>query len=325
MNRKQVLVYRALPDEQLERVRREHDVVVADPRIAGQEQAFLDALPNAQGLIGSSYPVDEALLARAPRLEVVSSISVGVDKYQLDALHRRGIVLCHTPGVLTETVADLLFAMMLATSRRILELGRYVQQGRWKRSIGQDMYGWDVHGKTLGILGYGRIGQALAQRAALGFNMPVLYHTRRPVASGLPEGKARSATLDEVLRQSDFIVVVLPLTAQTEGMIGEKEFASMKPGAILINGARGPIVQETALLDALDQGRLRAAGLDVFDIEPLPQDSPLRDHPKVLPLPHIGSATHETRQAMAVMAVDNLLLALRGEKPLAAYDTAGAA
>ncbi|HWK71304.1 MAG TPA: D-glycerate dehydrogenase [Burkholderiaceae bacterium] len=325
MNRKQVLVYRALPDEQLERVRREHDVVVADPRIAGQEQAFLDALPNAQGLIGSSYPVDEALLARAPRLEVVSSISVGVDKYQLDALHRRGIVLCHTPGVLTETVADLLFAIMLATSRRILELGRYVQQGRWKRSIGQDMYGWDVHGKTLGILGYGRIGQALAQRAALGFNMPVLYHTRRPVASGLPEGKARSATLDEVLRQSDFIVVVLPLTAQTEGMIGEKEFASMKPGAILINGARGPIVQETALLDALDQGRLRAAGLDVFDIEPLPQDSPLRDHPKVLPLPHIGSATHETRLAMAVMAVDNLLLALRGEKPLAAYDTAGAA
>jgi phosphogluconate 2-dehydrogenase len=325
MNRKQVLVYRALPDEQLERIRREHDVVLADPRVAGQEQAFWDALPQAQGLIGSSYSIDENLLALAPRLEVVSSISVGVDKYQLDALHRRGIVLCHTPGVLTETVADLLFAMMLATSRRILELGRYVQQGRWKRNIGQDLYGWDVHGKTLGILGYGRIGQALAQRAALGFNMPVLYNTRTPVSSGLPEGKARAVTRDELLQQSDFIVVVLPLTAQTEGMIGPKEFGMMKPGAILINGARGPIVQETALLDALDQGRLRAAGLDVFDIEPLPQDSPLRDHPKVLPLPHIGSATHETRQAMAVMAVDNLLLALQGKTPLAAYDTAGAA
>src|SRR5690606_23921082 len=302
MNRKQVLVYRALPDEQLERIRREHDVVLADPRVAGQEQAFWDALPQAQGLIGSSYSIDENLLALAPRLEVVSSISVGGDKYQLDALHRRGIVLCHTPGVLTETVTDLPFAMMLATSRRILELGRYVQQGRWKRNIGQDLYGWDVHGKTLGILGYGRIGQALAQRAALGFNMPVLYNTRTPVSSGLPEGKARAVTRDELLQQSDFIVVVLPLTAQTEGMIGPKEFGMMKPGAILINGARGPIVQETALLDALDQGRLRAAGLDVFDIEPLPQDSPLRDHPKVLPLPHIGSATHETRQAMAVMA-----------------------
>ncbi|MGB3290187.1 MAG: D-glycerate dehydrogenase [Burkholderiaceae bacterium] len=325
MDRKQVVVYRHLPDEQLERIQREHDVVVADPRVAQQRQAFLDALPQAQGLIGSSYPVDEALLALAPRLEVVSSISVGVDKYQLDALHRRGIVLCHTPGVLTETVADLMFGMMLATSRRILELGSYVQQGRWKRSVGEDMYGWDVHGKTLGILGYGRIGQALARRAALGFNMPVLYHTRRPVASGLPEGKARSVTLDELLRQSDFIVVLLPLTAQTEGMIGAKEFAVMKPGAILINGARGPIVQETALLDALDQDHLRAAGLDVFDVEPLPKDSPLRDHPKILPLPHIGSATHETRYAMSAMAVDNLLLALRGEKPLAAYDTAGAA
>src|SRR3546814_5580084 len=132
------------------------------------------------------------LLARAPRLEVVSSISVGVDKYQIDAFQRRAITLCHTPGVLTETVADLLFAMMLATSRRILELGRYVQQGRWKRSVGEDMYGWDVHGKTLGILGYGRIGQALAHRAALGFNMPVLYHKRRPTSSGLPEGKARA-------------------------------------------------------------------------------------------------------------------------------------
>ncbi|HEY9571563.1 MAG TPA: D-glycerate dehydrogenase [Pusillimonas sp.] len=324
MSRKQVLVYRALPAEQLDRIRQEHDVVVADPRIADQEVAFLEALPQAQGLIGSSYSIDEALLARAPRLEVVSSISVGVDKYQIDAFQRRAITLCHTPGVLTETVADLLFAMMLATSRRILELGRYVQQGRWKRSVGEDMYGWDVHGKTLGILGYGRIGQALAQRAALGFNMPVLYHTRRPTSSGLPEGKARAATLDELLRQSDFIVVVLPLTAQTEGMIGPNEFALMKPEAILINGARGPIVQETALLDALDQGRLRAAGLDVFDVEPLPQDSPLRDHPKVLPLPHIGSATHETRLAMATMAVDNLLLALAGKAPLAAYDTATA-
>src|SRR3546814_11547133 len=123
---------------------------------------------------------------------LVSSISVGVDKYQLDAVHRRGIGLGHSPGVLTETVADLLFAMMLATSRRILELGRYVQQGRWKRSVGEDMYGWDVHGKTLGILGYGRIGQALAQRAALGFSMPVLYHTRRPAPSGFPEETGRA-------------------------------------------------------------------------------------------------------------------------------------
>src|SRR5690606_12257466 len=195
MNRKQVLVYRDLPADQLARIRLEHDVVVANPRIAGQQQAFFDALPDAQGMIGSSYPLDEALLALAPRLEVVSSISVGVDKFDLDAMRRRNIVLCHTPGVLTDTVADLIFTMVLATSRRILELGRYVQQGRWKRSIADDQFGWDVHGKTLGILGYGRIGRAVAQRAALGFNMPVLYHTRTPAPSGLPEGKAQATGL----------------------------------------------------------------------------------------------------------------------------------
>ncbi|NYT44653.1 D-glycerate dehydrogenase [Alcaligenaceae bacterium] len=319
MSRKQVLVYRELPPAQLQRIRDEHEVTMANPRVAGQERAFLDALPTADGLIGSSYAIDDLLLKLAPRLQVISSISVGVDKFDVDALQQRGITLCHTPGVLTETVADLLFALVLGTSRRILELGRYVQQGRWKRSIGEDLYGWDVHGKTLGILGYGRIGQALAQRAALGFRMPVLYHTRTPAGSGLPEGKARSASFNEVLQQSDFVVIVLPLTEQTRGMMGAAEFARMKRGAILINGARGPIVQETALLDALDSGHLRAAGLDVFDIEPLPQDSPLRDHPQILPLPHAGSATHETRAAMAEMATTNLLMALRGETPLAAY------
>lgn len=319
MSRKQVLVYRELPPAQLERIRDEHEVTLAYPRVAGQERAFLDALPQAQGLIGSSYAIDDLLLKLAPRLEVISSISVGVDKFDLDALRQRGITLCHTPGVLTETVADLLFALVLGTSRRVLELGRYVQQGRWKRSIGEDLYGWDVHGKTLGILGYGRIGHALAQRAALGFKMPVLYHTRRPVGSGLPNGMARSVSFDELLQQSDFVVIVLPLTEQTRGMIGAAQFAQMKRGAILINGARGPIVHENALLDALDSGQLRAAGLDVYDIEPLPHDSPLRDHPQVLPLPHAGSATHETRAAMCEMATTNLLLALRGEMPLAVY------
>lgn len=319
MSRKQVLVYRQLPPEQLARIRQEHDVLVANPRIPEQRAAFFDALPRAQGMIGSSYPIGDDLLALAPRLEVISSISVGVDKFALEALFRRGVTLCHTPGVLTETVADLLFSMVLATSRRVAELARYVQDGRWDRSVGDDLYGWDVHGKTLGILGYGRIGQAVAQRAAMGFNMPVLYHSRTPVASGLPKGRAQSATLRELLMQSDFIVVVLPLTDQTRGMLGVQEFAAMRSGTILINGARGPIVQEAALLDALDSGHLRAAGLDVFDTEPLPLDSRLRNHPKVLALPHIGSATHETREAMCEMATTNLLLALQGQAPLAVY------
>ena len=283
-------------------------------------------------MIGSSYPIDDAVLAMAPRLEVISSISVGVDKFELSALQRRGIMLCHTPGVLTETVADLLFALLLATSRRVVELANYVRDGRWESSIGEDLYGWDVHGKTLGIVGYGRIGRAVAQRGAWGFNMPVLFHTRTPPPNGapsdgmppngVPTARIRAASLHEVLQQSDFVVVVTPLTEETRGMIGVEEFSLMKPGAIFINGARGPIVQEAALLHALDHGTLRAAGLDVFVSEPLPADSPLRDHPKVLALPHVGSATHETRHAMLDMATSNLLLALQGRAPLAAYTMA---
>jgi gluconate 2-dehydrogenase len=324
MGRKKVLVYRALPPDQLARIERSHDVMLANPRVPEQEPAFWRALGEAHGMIGSGYPVNEEVLARAPALEVVSSISVGVDQYQLDALRRRGIVLCHTPDVLTESVADLLFAMVLATSRRLLELGNLVREGRWTHSVSEQQYGWDVYRKTLGILGYGRIGQALARRAALGFDMPVLYHTRRAAPSGLPDGRARGVSMDELLEQSDFLVLALPLTAQTRGLIGAGEFARMKPGSILINGARGPIVDQAALLAALDEGRLRAAGLDVFDVEPLPYESPLRTHPRILPLPHIGSATHETRQAMAEMATSNLLRALAGQTPLAAYPTGSA-
>lgn len=317
--RKRVLVFRELPADQLARIQRHHDVVVANPRQQEQVEAFRRALPSAQGLIGSSYRIGADLLASAPLLEVISSISVGVDNYPLPELRARGIRLCHTPNVLTETTADMLFALVLGTSRRIVELAQYVRRGDWEKNIGPELFGWDVHGKTLGILGFGRIGQALAQRAALGFNMRVLYHTRTPVSSSLPAGRVRAATLSELLAVSDFIVVVLPLNEQTRGMIGPSEFSAMKPGAILINGARGPIVQERALLEALDTGSLRAAGLDVFDTEPLPFDSPLRTHPKVLALPHIGSATHETRYAMAEMATSNLLLALDGKDPLAAF------
>lgn len=319
MSRQTVLVYRDLPEPQLARIQAEHTVIRADPRREDQREAFFQALGRAQGMIGSSFRLDAAMLDRAPVLRVVSSISVGVDAYPLDALRARGIVLCHTPDVLTESVADLLFGMVLATSRRLCEMADLVREGRWTRNVGPGEYGWDVHGKTLGIVGYGRIGRALARRAALGFDMPVIYHARRPADSGLPPGKARAVGLEALLETADFVVLVLPLTEDTRGLIGPQAFARMKPGAILINGARGPIVQERALLDALEGGRLRGAGLDVFDVEPLPPDSPLRGHPRILALPHIGSATHETRMAMAALAVDNLLSVLRGENPPAAY------
>lgn len=324
MTRQNILVFRALPPDQLARLQAVHHVTVADPKT--DRAAFDAALPAAHGLIGSSFPIDRTVLDRAPALKVVSSVSVGVDNYALAELQRRGILLTHTPGVLDETVADTVFALLMATSRRVVELSNLVREGRWTRNIGEEFFGFDVHGKTLGLLGFGRIGQAIARRAALGFGMPVRYHTRRPVdlAAQAPplQGHAEHRTLDALLAESDFVVAMLPLSDSTRGLANADFFARMKPGAIFINGGRGATVDEPALLAALDSGHLRAAGLDVFAREPLPMDSALRTHPRVTPLPHIGSATHETRHAMNRLAVDNLLAALAGQRPAALYDTA---
>jgi phosphogluconate 2-dehydrogenase len=325
-DKKNVLVFRALPEDQLARLQAAHHVTVADPR--KEPEAFGAALGTANGLIGSSYNIDAALLDAAPQLKVISSVSVGVDNYPLAELHKRGIVLCHTPDVLTETVADTVFAILMATQRRVVELSNLVREGRWTKNIGEEFFGTDVHGKTLGILGFGRIGQAVARRAALGFGMSVLYHSRRPVdlAAQAPElqGRAIHTPLNDLLARSDIVLAMLPLTDATRGMIDADFFARMKPGASFINGGRGATVNEAALLHALDHGTLRAAGLDVFAKEPLPTDSLLRTHPRVTPLPHIGSATHETRHAMAELATTNLLQVLAGEKPTAPYDTAAA-
>ncbi len=326
MTKKNVLVFRPLPEDQLARLQAAHHVTAADPR--KEPEAFAAALATANGLIGSSHTVDAALLDAAPKLEVISSVSVGVDNYPLAELHKRGIVLCHTPDVLTETVADTVFAILMATQRRVVELSNLVREGRWTKNIGEELFGTDVHGKTLGILGFGRIGQAVARRAALGFGMPVLYHSRRPVdlAAQAPElqGRATHTPLDDLLARADIVLAMLPLNDATRGMIDAAFFARMKPGASFINGGRGATVNEEALLHALDHGTLRAAGLDVFAKEPLPADSPLRTHPRVTPLPHIGSATHETRHAMAELATTNLLQVLAGEEPTAPYDTTAA-
>lgn len=321
--RQQILVFRELPEDQLARLQAAHDVTVANPRVAAQRDAFFAALPQAQALIGSSYPITDALLDEAPQLRVISSISVGVDNYPLASLRERGIALCHTPGVLTETTADTIFALLMATSRRIPELAMYVRSGQWQRNIGEDLFGWDVHGKTVGILGMGRIGMALARRAALGFGMRVLYNNRSVVPEselGALAGHVHYVGRDALLREADFVVSVVPSTPETKHLLGAEAFALMKPSAIVINGSRGAIVDEDALLHALDTDQIRAAGLDVFATEPLPVESPLRTHAKVVALPHIGSATHETRYAMAEMATSNLLQVLAGEQPAGRFD-----
>lgn len=273
-------------------------------------------LAETHGIIGSGLAITPQLLDAAPNLKVIATISVGYDNIPVDELTKRGIMLCNTPDVLTETTADTGFALIMAAARRVVELAEWVKADKWQASIGPALFGSDVHGKTLGMVGFGRIGQAVARRGALGFGMQVLYSNASPKPDLESELGAQRRELNELLAEADFVCVTVPLTAETEHLIGAQEFAQMKPSGIFINIARGKVVDETALIHALETSVIQAAGLDVFEQEPLRAASPLTQMPNVVALPHIGSATHETRDAMAQRAVDNIRLALQGERPI---------
>ena len=313
---KRILVFREINQEQLDALREEFHVDYLPGVSHTEDPAFVDALSRAHGLVGSSLKITSSLLDRAPNLEAIASISVGYDNYPLDELTRRGILLCNTPDVLTETTADTGFLLIMSTARRAVELAELVKQGNWKESIGKPLYGSDVHGKTLGMVGMGRIGAAIARRGALGFGMKILYTKASPKPELERELGAQRRELEELLEQADFVCVTVPLSRETEKLFGAAEFQRMKPGAIFVNLARGKVVDEAAMIAALQDGTLHAAGLDVYEQEPLPADSPLPHMANVVALPHIGSATHETRTAMALRAVDNIRLALKGERPL---------
>ncbi|CRN08277.1 D-glycerate dehydrogenase [Pseudomonas fulva] len=313
--KKRIVLYKALSPDLLARLQAAAEVTTVDLARPDGMARLRDALPGAHGLLGASVRLDASLLDLAPELEVISSVSVGVDNYDIADLDRRGIVLTNTPDVLTETTADTGFALILATARRVVELANWVRDGHWRSGLGPAQFGSDVHGKTLGIVGMGRIGEALARRAAAGFGMQVIYHSQRPKPDVEARYGARRFALDELLAQADFVCLTVPLSAATEGLIGRGELALMKPEAILINISRGRVVDEQALIDALETRRIRGAGLDVFVQEPLAADSPLLRLDNVVATPHIGSATEETRQAMARCAVDNLLAALAGRRP----------
>ncbi|BAN23279.1 2-hydroxyacid dehydrogenase [Caballeronia insecticola] len=308
MTRK-IVAYKTLPSD-VEAYLREHaEVVNVDPK---DHAAFVAALKDADGAIGASVKISADMIDGATRLKALSTVSVGFDQFDVDDLTRRGIVLTHTPDVLTESTADTVFALILASARRVVELAEWVKQGNWKASIGESCFGVDVQGKTLGIVGLGRIGGAVARRAALGFRMNVLYTNRSANEQAEKDYGARRVELDDLLAQSDFVCLQVPLTAATRGIIGANELRKMKQSAILINASRGPTVDEAALIEALKNGTIRGAGLDVFEQEPLPADSPLLAMHNVVALPHIGSATHETRHAMARNAAENLVGALDG-------------
>src|SRR5436305_5269616 len=292
-------VTRRLPGGALGRLGERHEVEVWPERTPPPRAALVEGAREADGLLTLlTDRVDAELLAEAPRLRAIANYAVGTDNIDLAAATARGIPVGNTPDVLTETTADLAFALLLAAARRLIDADRAVRAGEWPGWEPAGFLGHDAHGAVLGIVGFGRIGRAVAHRAE-GFAMRVLHSSR---SGGTP--------LDELLEQADFVSLHAPLTGETRRLIGAPELRLMKPTAILVNTARGGLVDTAALGRALHDGEIAAAALDVTDPEPLPPDHPLLSAPNLTVAPHIGSATHRTREAMADTAVDNLLAAL---------------
>lgn len=309
-----VIVHELYP-ELLDKLKRDFDVVHF-VRLGSDDdrKAFREAMSRAVAFIGSNVPFTRELLDQSPNLKVVASVSVGVDNYDVDALHERGIVLTNTPDVLTEATADTAFLLLMMTARRASEMNRMVLDGRWKVSPGSDLFGVDLKGKTLGIVGMGRIGQAVAQRGHFGFGMSVIFQNRSAKPEVETQLDARQVELETLFKEADFICVTVPLSAETEGLVGRELLSLTKPKAIFVNIARGKVVREQELIECLKDGTLYYAGLDVFEKEPLPTDSPLMTMDNVVCLPHIGSATHETRGAMCDLAAENALNVLAGKE-----------
>jgi glyoxylate reductase len=307
-----VVVTRALPRDAIERLA--HTCTV-DENLADEAYApetLLTHARHADALITLlTDRVDDALLAQCPRLKVVANVAVGYDNIDVAAATRRGIVVTNTPGVLTDATADFAWALLLAVVRRVVEADAYVRAGRFTEWKMMELHGGDLAGRTLGIAGFGRIGQAVARRGHA-FGMHVIYTTTRRAPEELEEELgAHAVDKATLLASSDVLSLHLPLTAATRHFLGAAEFATMKPSAYLINTARGPIVDETALVDALQSGALRGAGLDVFEREPAVHPALLAMDNVVL-APHIGSATVETRTKMAQIAAENVLAVLGG-------------
>ncbi|MDY7230428.1 2-hydroxyacid dehydrogenase [Hyalangium rubrum] len=313
--RPRVFVTRQLPGEALGRLSKHVELRVWEEELPPPREALLELARGVEGLITLlTDRVDAPLLEASPSLRAVSNVAVGYDNIDVAACTARRIAVGNTPGVLTETTADFAFALLMGLARRVAEADGYVRAGQWRTWSPTLLLGADIHGATLGIVGLGAIGAAMARRAR-GFGMRVLYVNRHPkpeLEAVLGLRRVDKATL---LAESDFVSLHVPLTPETRHWMGRAELAAMKPGAMLVNTARGTVVDQAALAEALAGGRLGGAALDVTEPEPLPMDSPLLKLPNVLLAPHIASASHATRGRMASMAVDNLLAALDGRRP----------
>lgn len=310
-----VFITRKIPDHVLSQLKAEFEIGLWEEDSPVPREVLLQKAQQCDGLyIMLTDRVDEELLAIAPRLKAISTMSVGLDHIDLDAVKKANLIITHTPEVLTETTADLTFALLMATGRRIVEASQAIYKGEWSTWSPDFMVGQDIYGKTLGIIGLGRIGEAVARRAR-GFGMNLLYHNRSPRPEAEKELGLHYRSLSALLEQSDYIVLLTPATSETKHLIGRNELNQMKRTAIFINVSRGTTVDEEALIEALREKKIAGAGLDVFSKEPISPNHPLTELPQAVLLPHIGSATIETRTQMAELAAEGLIDALSGRKP----------
>ncbi len=310
-----IVVTRALPDEAFSILRNVGELFLWEPDMIIPRQTLLQNVRAADALLCMvTERIDDELLDHAPQLKIVANMAVGYDNVDVPALTRRGILLTNTPSVLTETTADLAFALLLAIARRLGEGERIVREGRWGAWSPFAFLGRDVHYATLGIIGLGRIGAAVAKRAQ-GFDMRVLYTNRGRNSEAEAQLGCTRVDLPTLLRESDFVLVLTPLNAETRGLISTPQFQQMKRTACLINAARGPIVDAQALYLALRDGLIAGAALDVTDPEPLPMSDPLLKLDNCLVVPHIGSASIATRTRMATLAAENIAAFLSGQRP----------
>lgn len=302
-----VYVTRQLPEGTLAALNDIADVKMWDKAdVPVPQEVLIKEAKNATALLTMlTERVDETLLNELPNLEIVANMAVGYDNFDVKLLKERNIVATNTPDVLTDTTADLTFALLMATARRLPEAVELIKNGRWTTWSPLQLAGVDIHHKTLGIVGMGRIGEAVAKRA-LGFDMNVLYHNRRRKPEAEKAYAATYCSLSELLMKADFVVCLAPLTSETKKMFNAGAFQKMKRTAIFINVSRGGLVDEAALYEALANGEIAAAGLDVFENEPISRDHPLLSLPNVVALPHIGSASLETRKKMAALAAENI-------------------
>jgi len=311
-----VLVTSRIPDEGMRLLEEHCDVKVFDYEGVFPRDMLLREVKGVDAIVCLlADKIDgEVMDAAGPKLKVVANYAVGFDNIDVDAATKRGVMVTNTPGVLTDTTADLAWALILATARRVVEGDKFLRQGKFKGWKPMLLLGTDVHHATLGIIGFGNIGRAVARRA-IGFDMKVIYYSAHRAPRELERQlNAEYRLLDDLLKEADFISIHVPLTRETRHLIGERELKMMKHEAYLINTARGPIVDEKALAKALKEGWIRGAGLDVFEREPEVEPD-LLELDNVILLPHLGSASYATRAKMATMAAENVLKALKGEVP----------